>query len=277
MFFFFSSRRRHTRFDCDWSSDVCSSDLEDLIFIKESAQSDNDILTNDAWRKSSFEHYLGDLRNLPPSHSGSPNTGGVGPHDRRPECCHRAVKIRMRIAGHHHGARNNIALLHHHLVRDTGARRIKIDAVLASELLDGGVFLQVFWRDVLNIMIDGEHWLRRICDRRRSNLLELRDHRAGVVVRHHMARPNGDEIAAAHTFTNSESIRMPRRNFLNKRQAHINCPIKYPVAVCASSVAVAGIADASRPGSPIPATAFSPCASQAPWRCRNQRNRRDEK
>src|SRR6266478_3662162 len=29
-FFFFSSRRRHTRFDCDWSSDVCSSDLRSL-------------------------------------------------------------------------------------------------------------------------------------------------------------------------------------------------------------------------------------------------------
>src|SRR2546430_11775677 len=27
--FFFSSRRRHTRFDCDWSSDVCSSDLKE--------------------------------------------------------------------------------------------------------------------------------------------------------------------------------------------------------------------------------------------------------
>src|SRR5256886_13494158 len=26
IYFFFSSRRRHTRFDCDWSSDVCSSD-----------------------------------------------------------------------------------------------------------------------------------------------------------------------------------------------------------------------------------------------------------
>src|SRR5882762_10837484 len=26
--FFFSSRRRHTRFKCDWSSDVCSSDLQ---------------------------------------------------------------------------------------------------------------------------------------------------------------------------------------------------------------------------------------------------------
>src|SRR5688572_31837138 len=29
--FFFSSRRRHTRFDCDWCSDVCSSDLADRI------------------------------------------------------------------------------------------------------------------------------------------------------------------------------------------------------------------------------------------------------
>src|SRR2546430_10838404 len=34
MFFFFSSRRRHTRFDCDWSSDVCSSDLETSIGLR---------------------------------------------------------------------------------------------------------------------------------------------------------------------------------------------------------------------------------------------------
>src|SRR5256885_8563135 len=27
IFFVVSSRRRHTRFDCDWSSDVCSADL----------------------------------------------------------------------------------------------------------------------------------------------------------------------------------------------------------------------------------------------------------
>src|SRR5260370_6733201 len=31
VFFFFSSRRRHTRFKCDWSSDVCSSDL--VLFV----------------------------------------------------------------------------------------------------------------------------------------------------------------------------------------------------------------------------------------------------
>src|SRR5690348_18260841 len=31
MYFFFSSRRRHTRWTGDWSSDVCSSDLDDLL------------------------------------------------------------------------------------------------------------------------------------------------------------------------------------------------------------------------------------------------------
>src|SRR5207237_5973379 len=39
--FFFSSRRRHTRFKCDWSSDVCSSDLRrrlDEILAKHTGQ-----------------------------------------------------------------------------------------------------------------------------------------------------------------------------------------------------------------------------------------------
>src|SRR5947207_7335086 len=34
LFFFFSSRRRHTRSLCDWSSDVCSSDLDRDGLIK---------------------------------------------------------------------------------------------------------------------------------------------------------------------------------------------------------------------------------------------------
>src|SRR5690606_40055642 len=34
-YFFFSSRRRHTRFSRDWSSDVCSSDLEVFAFEAE--------------------------------------------------------------------------------------------------------------------------------------------------------------------------------------------------------------------------------------------------
>src|SRR5256886_10569222 len=43
VFFFFSSRRRHTRFDCDWSSDVCSSDLQFRIPLrKESLAGESD-------------------------------------------------------------------------------------------------------------------------------------------------------------------------------------------------------------------------------------------
>ena len=34
LFFFFSSRRRHTRFTSDWSSDVCSSDLSLVIPLR---------------------------------------------------------------------------------------------------------------------------------------------------------------------------------------------------------------------------------------------------
>src|SRR5689334_24074421 len=31
LLFFFSSRTRHTRWNCDWSSDVCSSDLNIIL------------------------------------------------------------------------------------------------------------------------------------------------------------------------------------------------------------------------------------------------------
>src|SRR5260370_36773575 len=41
VFFFFSSRRRHTRFKCDWSSDVCSSDLALLQWFRV----ENEIIT----------------------------------------------------------------------------------------------------------------------------------------------------------------------------------------------------------------------------------------
>src|SRR5690606_40007683 len=34
-YFFFSSRRRHTRFSRDWSSDVCSSDLRHLAVLRD--------------------------------------------------------------------------------------------------------------------------------------------------------------------------------------------------------------------------------------------------
>src|SRR5690606_39766292 len=41
IFFFFSSRRRHTRFSRDWSSDVCSSDLKSIGEIEKSNENLN--------------------------------------------------------------------------------------------------------------------------------------------------------------------------------------------------------------------------------------------
>src|SRR5256885_5607944 len=38
IFFFFSSRRRHTRLQGDWSSDVCSSDLRARLEAKEAKE-----------------------------------------------------------------------------------------------------------------------------------------------------------------------------------------------------------------------------------------------
>src|SRR4030066_268032 len=42
LFFFFSSKRRHTRFKCDWSSDVCSSDLAKEPISMETPVGDDD-------------------------------------------------------------------------------------------------------------------------------------------------------------------------------------------------------------------------------------------
>src|SRR2546430_12756559 len=44
---FFSSRRRHTRFDCDWSSDVCSSDL--AVVLQEAVLFSTSIAENIAY------------------------------------------------------------------------------------------------------------------------------------------------------------------------------------------------------------------------------------
>src|SRR5437899_9099157 len=44
-FFFFSSRRRHTRCLSDWSSDVCSSDLENHLLAVRGEEQVGEVLT----------------------------------------------------------------------------------------------------------------------------------------------------------------------------------------------------------------------------------------
>src|SRR2546430_12467729 len=50
--FFVSSRRRHTRFDCDWSSDVCSSDLRSYFYSDE-----EDKKAKREWTEGYDEHF----------------------------------------------------------------------------------------------------------------------------------------------------------------------------------------------------------------------------
>src|SRR5690606_39518200 len=54
--FFFSSRRRHTRFSRDWSSDVCSSDLTAPVYRLDS---DREYLA-DTWVKIPFSRSFRD-------------------------------------------------------------------------------------------------------------------------------------------------------------------------------------------------------------------------
>src|SRR5207237_7007731 len=59
--FFFSSRRRHTRFKCDWSSDVCSSDLRKLKYDLVQHYSDDE--DNKELRKKYFPFIIAPTEN----------------------------------------------------------------------------------------------------------------------------------------------------------------------------------------------------------------------
>src|SRR5690242_20810643 len=72
-FFFFSSRRRHTRLTCDWSSDVCSSDLASCPTINSFTATTSNIVAGGSstlqWSTSNAAQVL--LNGNPVSTSGS--------------------------------------------------------------------------------------------------------------------------------------------------------------------------------------------------------------
>src|SRR5205814_4535694 len=61
-YFFFSSRRRHTRCLSDWSSDVCSSDLSHTFaFLNEAEQN---MLRTDVIMVKALSFFLGENNNF---------------------------------------------------------------------------------------------------------------------------------------------------------------------------------------------------------------------
>ena len=94
-------------------------------------------------------------------------------------------------------AGNGVELLDHHLVADSRPGREEVHALLAGELLDPTILVEVLRRRVLDVVIEDEHRLARIVDPRSADRPELLHHGRRVVVGHHVARPDRHEVAGA--------------------------------------------------------------------------------
>ena len=161
--------------------------IQDLVVIEQSAECDDHIFPCDSSGKFSAQENFRNRGDLPPRHASRPDARSVGSHNWCAQSGDRAVEIGMRIASDNKRAWNNISLLDHHLMADASAWRVVIHTVLACKGLNLGVFAEVFWSDILNVVIDRKDGLRWISDFRRADLLELWNDCACVVVSHHVA------------------------------------------------------------------------------------------
>src|SRR5688572_32937545 len=84
---FFSSRRRHTRFDCDWSSDVCSSDLDGMRIILSGGDKCQRgvaiILDEEVARRVTEVHQVSDRRSEERRVGKECRSGGAAKHEKR--------------------------------------------------------------------------------------------------------------------------------------------------------------------------------------------------
>src|ERR1022692_2681702 len=116
-FFFFSSRRRHTRLQGDWSSDVCSSDLDQLVAVeglRKIREKDSVPVLLEAYTKvADFEvkrRILADLALFPDSDQVFQRLQSVAKSDRDPALRREAYAALIQM-GRESGARDIGAIL----------------------------------------------------------------------------------------------------------------------------------------------------------------------
>src|SRR5580700_11264533 len=100
----------------------------------------------------------------------------------------------MRVGCDHEGSRRDISALHHDLMTDAGTRRIEVDAMLFRKCLDGPIFLVIGFVLVLDVVIECEDKLLWVVNLLGADAFELTHYRRGIVVGHHMMRPDRDEV-----------------------------------------------------------------------------------
>src|SRR5208283_3123302 len=193
--------------------------IQAFIMVIKSAQSNNDVFACRSRSKLALQHDLNRPRNLPPEFARRPHRSCIRAYDRRTDCPQRAIHIGVRIRCHYERSGKNISALHHNLVADARARRVKIHAMLLGERFDGAVLFLVRLDLILNIVIQREHHLPRIFQFLRPDTLELAHDRRSVVVRHAAMRPDRQEIPRPQRpFRPFRHVRLC--NFLNNRLTH---------------------------------------------------------
>ena len=83
-------------------------------------------------------------------------------------------------------------------MRDACARGIEVDTVFCCKHADFCILSKIVGRDILDVVVNRKHRLIRIEDARGTNRLELRNHRARVVVRHDVLGADHHELALTH-------------------------------------------------------------------------------
>jgi hypothetical protein len=78
---------------------------------------------------------------------------------------------------------------------DARSRGVEVHPLLRRECLDVPILPEVCLRGVLDVVVQREDGLLAVADGGRADGEELLHHRRGVVMGHHVARPEGHHIA----------------------------------------------------------------------------------